>query len=383
MEYKQKYLKYKEKYLALKQDIFTQSGGIKEKYLALKQGGKIKKEYLDLKGGTDLSKLNEDTLSKIFEFLTWKEIVRLGSTSKENLEVIRRYKFDFYDQRAMRVSIFQNFFPCAIGLNLSLVEDEDCREFTEGFTSRPFALEDRIFVPSVVRGQGIKRLKIVIGDITDAAFINFRGIHTLNINMCERVTGAGFVHLSGIHTLDMSDCLEITDAAFVYLRGIHTLNMSGCVQVTDAAFVNLRGIHTLNMSDCRQVTDAAFVNLKGIHTLNMSSERSRITDAAFVNLKGIYTLNMSRCSRITDAAFVHLRGIYNLRMNRCDNEGITDAIFDNLKSINTLHIFRCRPEIIEAAIARFRGLYASIIYEYDQDSEDRHNEIENNFGDSD
>ena len=62
MEYKEKYLKYKKKYLDLKQDIFTQSGGIKGKYLALKQdiftqSGGIKEKYLALKqiGGSMLN----------------------------------------------------------------------------------------------------------------------------------------------------------------------------------------------------------------------------------------------------------------------------------------------------------------------------------------
>jgi hypothetical protein len=50
----------------------------------------------------------------------------------------------------------------------------------------------------------------------------------------------------------MAGCAQatITDAAFRNLRGIHTLDMSGCNQprITDAAFANLQGINSLNMS---------------------------------------------------------------------------------------------------------------------------------------
>ena len=57
----------------------------------------------------------------------------------------------------------------------------------------------------------------------------------------------------------MYDFTQLTDAAFVHLRGIHTRDISYCTQLTDAAFVRLRGIHTLDMSYCKQasITDAA------------------------------------------------------------------------------------------------------------------------------
>ena len=61
----------------------------------------------------------------------------------------------------------------------------------------------------------------------------------------------------------MSECTQITDAAFVYLRGIHTLNMTGCKQatITDAAFVHLRGIHTLEIYGCSYLARKAAASL--------------------------------------------------------------------------------------------------------------------------
>jgi hypothetical protein len=81
----------------------------------------------------------------------------------------------------------------------------------------------------------------------------------------------------------MSFCFDITDAAFVHLRGIHTLNMNGCEGITDAAFVHLRGIHTLYMRGCDGITDAAFVHLRGIHSLDLKS-CEQLTGAAIENL---------------------------------------------------------------------------------------------------
>ena len=40
---------------------------------------------------------------------------------------------------------------------------------------------------------------------------------------------------------------EITNDAFVHFKGIHTLIMSGCHEITNDALVHLEGIHTLDM----------------------------------------------------------------------------------------------------------------------------------------
>ena len=54
----------------------------------------------------------------------------------------------------------------------------------------------------------------------------------------------------------MNDCIQetITDAAFVQLRGIHTLSMYGCNQatITGAAIAHLVGIVTLETTECRR-----------------------------------------------------------------------------------------------------------------------------------
>ncbi len=71
----------------------------------------------------------------------------------------------------------------------------------------------------------------------------------------------------------MSFCHQLTDAAFVHLRGIHTLYMWNCNQpaITDAAFVHLRGIHTLVIGSCRQatITGATFACLQGVTALGL------------------------------------------------------------------------------------------------------------------
>ena len=62
-----------------------------------------------------------------------------------------------------------------------------------------------------------------------------------------RVVDADFVHFEGLRELYMAHWLDVTDAAFVSLRGIHTLDMCFCYQstITDAAFAHLAGIQRL------------------------------------------------------------------------------------------------------------------------------------------
>jgi hypothetical protein len=82
----------------------------------------------------------------------------------------------------------------------------------------------------------------------------------------------------------MSNCTQLSDAAFVHLRGIHTLCMWFCYQdtITDAAFAHLRGIHTLVMEGCDQVTitGASFSHLQNVQVLGMYSCRDGLVATA-------------------------------------------------------------------------------------------------------
>lgn len=174
----------------------------------------------------------------------------------------------------------------------------------------------------------------------------------LDLSNREDLKDADMVHVRGIKKLNISGCIKLTDRAFVNLKGIHTLVMQSCNQkaITDRAFTNLTGIHTLDMTMCdqRTITDAAFVNLRGIKELYMGfCAQETITDAAFKNLTGIHTLNMNHCEQptITDAAFTHLAGIHTLNMNFCSQPTITDAAFPPLRGIAVLHVVRCQPGV--------------------------------------
>jgi len=72
-------------------------------------------------------------------------------------------------------------------------------------------------------------------DLSEKDFITFvtkfKPVN-LNLNRNDNITDKAFKNLKGIHTLDMSNCDQdtITDKAFEHLKGIHTLNVRWCNQ---------------------------------------------------------------------------------------------------------------------------------------------------------
>jgi len=271
----------------------------------------------------------QDILYEIFKNLSIKELLNVYLTGNADfINVLENYTFDFYDEpipKKMSIKQFRNIFKSTKGLNISNRQNITDKDFE---FIRP--------IPST-KIAGFRLNMNYCKQITDAAFIHLKGIHTLNLRGCNQITDSAFVHLDGIKELDIGDCNQITDAAFVYLKGIHRLDMWGCSKITDAAFVNLKGIHTLKMNGCDQITDAAFVHIEGIKNLNMRSCH-QITDAAFVHLKGIHNLNIMYCKQITDDAFVHLKGIKKLDMSYCIQDTITHKGLRNLAGIERLVI---------------------------------------------
>lgn len=209
-----------------------------------------------------------------------------------------------------------------------------------------------------------KHLNVSGRRLTDADFVYFNGLESLNISRCRGFTDAAFVHLRGIKELNITRCKHLTDAAFSHLSGIHTLIMEGCDQagITDAGFANLRGIHTLVMNHCWNlgynpeyqsgITGAALSHLVGIHTLHIKG-CFQFSDADFVHLKGIKELNIES-TNIGDAAFEYLEGIHSLSISQSGGH-ITGAGFVHLKGIHTLSM----PEFYafpEHEFAHLRGI---------------------------
>jgi hypothetical protein len=264
-----------------------------------------------------------------------KELLNVYLTGNADfINVLEKYIFDFYDEpipEKMSIKQFRNIFKSTKGINISKRQNITDKDFE---FIRPIP-------PTTVVGQnymnGFRLNMNNCWKITDAAFVNLKGIHTLDINYCRQITDAAFVNLKGIKTLSICGCYQITDAAFLHLDGIKELNMVICEKITDAAFVHLKGIHSLNMKGCNQITDAAFVHIDGIKNLNMGGCK-QITDGAFVHLKGIHNLNIMYCNQITDAAFVHLKGIKKLDMSYCIQPTITHKGLRNLAGIERLVI---------------------------------------------
>jgi len=293
----------------------------------------------------------------IFSFMTMIDSNKVRVQCRECHQAVKDFPWmDSETKIKGSVKAWRAAFPVARAVNVSERDD----------------IVDEDFVH--IRGDARARLHTVkiarCKNVTDAAFIYLRGIHTLFISGCNQatITDAAFIHLRGIHTLDMSCCNQatITDAAFINLRGIQELFMIRCNQetITDAAFVHLQGIQLLSMNNCNQatITDAAFVHLRGIRGLSINGcNQVTIADVAFVHLRGIGLLCMNYCNQvtITDAAFVHLHGIRKLEMKGCNQVTISDAAFVHLRGIRNLKMDGCiQPTITDAALVNLVGIKA-------------------------
>ena len=75
----------------------------------------------------------------------------------------------------------------------------------------------------------------------------------LNLS-CSDIIDGHLLYFKNLKIVDISYCTKLTDNAFVNFKGIHSLDMEGCNQkgITDKAFNNFKGIHSLNMEGCNQ-----------------------------------------------------------------------------------------------------------------------------------
>jgi hypothetical protein len=130
-----------------------------------------------------------------------------------------------------------------------------CREFLAAMSEQPWKDRDTVIKGSIAAWRACfpraRRAKVQRWD-----WLLARRLRT------APVVDADFVHFEGLQELYMAGCQDVTDAAFVHLRDIHTLNMTFCGQqiITDATFAHLAGIQRLSMWACCQptITDAAF-----------------------------------------------------------------------------------------------------------------------------
>jgi hypothetical protein len=82
-------------------------------------------------------------------------------------------------------------------------------------------------------------------DLVDHDFVLFRDIKQLRMNNCGecKVTDAAFVNLCGIHTLEMNGCPQFTNAALLHVNNVHTLSINECTGFRGRPFelITIRG----------------------------------------------------------------------------------------------------------------------------------------------
>ena len=112
--------------------------------------------------------LPKDLIFCIFNYLGYNDAETLSAINFTFLQLVKKYKWnDTITPIDYSLKIWRNKFPNAIGIKVSRsyeLTDDECIYF-----------------------KGIKYLNIGHQQtITDKAFENFKGIHTLNMNECDQ-----------------------------------------------------------------------------------------------------------------------------------------------------------------------------------------------------
>ena len=166
---------------------------------------------------TVFSKLNEDPLGVIGEFLSFEDFLQLCLTSKEIysetkqikfLELNKKYSLKFYEDKEFRNRV------------LSSIDD-----------------------PS-------KKLSLDLNccfNVRDVSALG--GVHTLYLNNCVNVSDVSA--LGEVNILDLGRCNNVSDVSA--LGGVHSLNLYACQNVTDVSA--LGGVYTLNLGRCFNITN--------------------------------------------------------------------------------------------------------------------------------
>ena len=155
---------------------------------------------------------------------------------------------------------------------------------------------------------------------------------------------------------------ELSDADFVFFAGIKSLDMGGVNGISDAAFTHLRGVTRLLMPHCDspRITELALDSIAGVRELDVSF-CTQLPDAAFKRLAGVHTLIAGGCTQLSDEAFTHFSGIHTLSLFACRQPQLTPRAFQGLRGIKELVIFDTRLDLIQAASALLANHRDSLI----------------------
>ena len=244
--------------------------------------------------------LNTDVIKLIINNLSLKDLIRLRTTNKDNVEYVKCYDNDDIVRIKGSLKNWKKSFPNMTSINIS------------------------------------RRT-----DLNDDDFIHFDNTQILRMNLCDQIsiTAHTFRYLSNIKDLDLQGCCghwigghHFTDKMFDYLSNLEKFYIDENHIITSHGIKKLTKIKDLTISNCSKITNDGLSNLTTLVKLKIYNLNA-LTDDVFQNLTNLEELSMTFC-HITDRGILYLSNIKKIDISSCRRISCKD--YDKLLKLESL-----------------------------------------------
>lgn len=266
--------------------------------------------------------LNIDVISQIINYCSIKDLIKLRTTNKDNVEMVKCYNNMVKIKGPLKY--WKKSFPNIKSINIDRRTD---------INNEDFQYLDNVEVLSMILCKQ--------QSITCNTFKYLKNIKDLNLQGCcghwfggHHFTDRMFDYLLNLERFYIDENHIITDNGIKKLKLIKDLTIHNCCKITNEGISELTTLTKLNLYNI-QITDDAFKNLTNLQELNISSGHhitdkgilylSNIQKLTFMSCKEIRCTNFDRLPKLCDLSLCHMQ-IYN-----------NDFIF--LKKIKSLSIY--------------------------------------------
>ena len=290
--------------------------------------------------------LNTDVIKLIINNLSLKDLIRLRTTNKDNVEYVKCYDNDNIVRIKRSLKNWKKSFPNMTSVNISGrtdLCDEDFK-YLDNTQILMMNLCDQI-------------------SITDHVFRYLSKLRDLNLQGCcghwiggHHFTDKMFDYLLNLEKFYIDDNHGITSRGIKKLTKIKDLTISNCSKITNDGLSNLTTLIKLKIYNLNELTDDVFQNLTNLEDLSMTF--GHITDRGILYLSNIKKIHISSCQRIkckdydkllklesldlstpiNDDNLIYLKKIKNLMLYGCNIKGYR---LPYLVNIEELSIYEC------------------------------------------
>jgi Leucine-rich repeat (LRR) protein len=266
--------------------------------------------------------LNIDVISQIINYCSIKDLIRLRTTNKENVEMVKYYNGYTMVQIKGSLKYWKKSFPNMKTANIDRRTDIKNEDFQY--------LENVEVISMILCKQQ---------SITCHTFQYLKNIKDLDLQGCcghwyggHHFTDKMFDHLLNLEKFYIDDNHIITDNGIKRLKKIKDLTIHNCGKITNEGIYELTTLTRLDLYNI-QITDDVFKDLTNLRELNITFGH-HITDKGILYLSNIQKLNFMSCKEIRCINFDRLPKLYDLSLCHMTIYNNDFIFFKNIKSLS-------------------------------------------------